>query len=161
MDDETRALLDCLNRQRDHVLVILEGLSEEQLRRPVLPSGWHCLGMVKHLALSDEHYWFRSIVAGESLDFFPVGDRADWQVGPSEPAQDVFDLYRDEIQRANAIIAATPLDAPPRQRDEWWGDWQVPDLRYIMLHVIAETACHVGHLDVVRELIDGRQRIVL
>ena len=35
------------------------GLTEEQLTRPVLPSGWHCLGMVKHLALSDEHYWFR------------------------------------------------------------------------------------------------------
>jgi Protein of unknown function (DUF664) len=34
--------------------------SDEQLRRPVLPSGWNCLGMVKHLALADEHYWFRT-----------------------------------------------------------------------------------------------------
>ena len=161
MDEATRPLLKSLDHQRDHVLGILEGLSDEQLRRPVLPSGWTCLGMVKHLALSDEHYWFRCIVGGESLDYFPEGDHADWQVEPSESADDVFDLYRDEIRRANAIIAATPLDAPPRQRDAWWGDWDVPDLTFVMLHVIGETACHAGHLDVVRELLDGRQWIVL
>jgi Protein of unknown function (DUF664) len=45
---ETELLRDFLDEQRNHVLGILEGLSEEQLRRPVLPSGWHCLGMLKH-----------------------------------------------------------------------------------------------------------------
>jgi hypothetical protein len=161
MNEESQALRDCLDRQRAHVLGILEGLSDEQLRRPVLPSGWNCLGMVKHLALSDEHYWFRSIVGGESLDYFPEGDRADWQVGPTESAEDIFDLYRHEIECADAVIAATALESPPRQRDEWWGEWKVPDLRFIMLHVIAETACHAGHLDAVRETLDGRQWIVL
>ena len=56
MDEEKALLLDFLEGERGHVLGILDGLSEEQLRRPVLPSGWNCLGMVKHLALSDEHY---------------------------------------------------------------------------------------------------------
>jgi hypothetical protein len=116
--------------------------------------------MVKHLALSDEHYWFRCIVDGEPLDYFPQGDRADWQVGPDESTDEVFGSYRTEVELADAIIATTPLDQPPRQRDEWWGDWDVPDFRYIMLHVITETACHAGHLDAVRELIDGRQWIV-
>jgi uncharacterized damage-inducible protein DinB len=161
MNGETGTLLASLDRQRDHVLGILEGLSDEQLRRPVLPSGWNCLGMLKHLALSDEHYWFRCIVGGEPLDYFPEGDLADWRVEPKESAEDVFELYRDQIRRANAVISATPLDHPPRQRDPWWGDWEVPDLRYIMLHVITETACHAGHLDAVRELLDGRQWIVL
>ena len=110
MSDETQVLLQFLDAERDHVLGILEGLSEEQLRRPVLPSGWNCLGMVKHLALSDEHYWFRCVVGGESFDFFPEGLDADWQVDPGESAEDVFNLYREEIGRANAIIAATPLD---------------------------------------------------
>jgi uncharacterized protein DUF664 len=67
MDEETELLRDCLDQQRHHVLGILDGLSDEQLRRPVLPSGWTCLGMVKHLALADEHYWFRSVVGGESF----------------------------------------------------------------------------------------------
>ena len=161
MDDAKRAFLRSLNAQRAHVLGILEGLSDEQLRTPVLPSGWTCLGMLKHLALSDEHYWFRCIVGGEPLDFFPEGERADWLVDPSESAESVLARYRDEIERANVIIEATPLDAPPAQRDDWWGEWDVPDLRFILLHVIAETVCHAGHLDVVRELSDGRQWLAL
>jgi hypothetical protein len=160
---EARTLLSYLDAQRNHVRGILEGLTEEQLRRPVLPSGWSCLGMVKHLALSDEHYWFRCIVAGEPLDFFPDERNADWRIEPGESAGDIFGLYRDEIARSNAIIAATPLLTKPRQRDPFWGDWadSFTDLRYVMLHVIAETACHAGHLDAARELIDGRQWMVL
>jgi hypothetical protein len=164
MDEETQRLLDCLEQQRNHVVGIVEGLSEEQLRRPILPSGWSVLGMVKHLALDDEHYWFRCIVGGESLDFFPDrsdNDRGAWDVAPGESSEHVFDVYRDEIARSNAVIAITPLHAAPRQRDPWWGNWDVPDLRFIMLHVIAETACHAGHLDAARELLDGRQWIVL
>jgi hypothetical protein len=164
VDQETRRLLDSLERQRNHVLGILEGLSDKQLRQPTLPSGWSALGMVKHLALDDEHYWFRCIDAGETLDFFPErsdDDRSAWQVSPKETTEQVFNLYRDETARANAIIATTSLDAPPRQRDRWWGDWEVPDVRFIILHVITETACHAGHLDAARELLDGRQWIVL
>ncbi len=50
-DIESKTLLAYLNAQRDHVLGILEGLDEETLGRPVLPSGWTCLGLVHHLAL--------------------------------------------------------------------------------------------------------------
>jgi len=152
-----------LEAQRRHVLGILDGLSEEQLRRPVLPSGWHCLGLVKHLALSDEHYWFRCVVAGEPPDYFPDGPRGDWQVGPDETAEEVFALYRDEIRRADAIIATTGLDAAPRRPDPDWAAWGMdfPDLRSVMMHVMTETAVHAGHVDAVRELIDGRQWIVL
>jgi Protein of unknown function (DUF664) len=152
-----------LTAQRQHVFGILEGLSDEELSRPVLPSGWSCLGLVRHLALDDEHYWFRCIIGGESLDFFgPEGEQPEaWQVPPDESAESIFTLYRDEIARADKIIAATPLDQPPAQRDGWWGDWDVPDLRYVLLHVLAETACHAGHLDAARELLDGRQWVVV
>src|SRR4051812_50191282 len=61
---ERDLLRDRLDGQRRHVLTQLEGLSEEQLRRPVLPSGWSCLGLVRHLTLSDERYWFEVVVAG-------------------------------------------------------------------------------------------------
>ncbi|HZR47991.1 MAG TPA: DinB family protein [Streptosporangiaceae bacterium] len=162
MDRETETLLASLDQQRSHVTGILEGFTEEQLRRPVLPSGWSCLGMVKHLALADEHYWFRCIMAGESLDFFPAERNSEWRLAPGETAEDVFGLYRDEIARSNEVIARTPIDAPPGQRDPWWGSWadRFTELRVVMLHVIAETACHAGHLDAAAELIDGRQWIV-
>ncbi|HEV2372977.1 MAG TPA: DinB family protein [Streptosporangiaceae bacterium] len=163
MDEEAELLLYFLNQQRNHVLGILDGLSETQLCQPVLPSGWHCLGMVKHLALADEHYWFRSVVGGESFDFFPEGPNAEWRLGPDETAEDVFNLYREEIERANAVIADTPLGMAPRQPDPRWAEWSIdfPNLRYIMLHMIKETACHAGHLDAVREILDGRQWIVM
>jgi hypothetical protein len=71
-------------------------------------------------------------------------------------------LYRSEIDRADAVIHHTALDAPPA----WWpaglfGDYRLDDLAEVMLHVITETATHAGHLDAVRELIDGRQWLVL
>jgi hypothetical protein len=75
---ERELLLDRLADQRRHVLTQLEGLSDEQLRRPVLPSGWSCLGLVRHLTLSDERYWFEVVVAGQPLDFWPEGYNGDW-----------------------------------------------------------------------------------
>jgi hypothetical protein len=157
---DTEVLIGFLDTQREHVLGILEGLTEEQLRSSVLPSGWSPLGMVRHLALDVEHYWMRCIVAGESLSFFKdnnlEGDRV-WIVGPDETSESVFALYRGEIARSNEIIRATSLETAPAIKEEWWGDWDVADLRFILLHLIEETACHAGHLDAVRELIDGRQ----
>jgi hypothetical protein len=164
MSQESHVFQRHLDEQRNHVLGILDGLSDDALLQPTLPSGWNCLGLVKHLALDVEHYWFRCIVAGEPLEFFtsmPEHERDLWQVRPDETAADIFTLYRHEIERSNTVIADTPLDAPPHQRDAWWGEWDVPDLRFILFHVIKETACHAGHLDAARELIDGRQWIVL
>jgi hypothetical protein len=161
MSGERQALVSALNHQRDHVLGILEGLPEESLRRPVLPSGWTCLGMVQHLAIDVEQFWFRGVVAGEPLTLADATDAA-WQVAPDVPAQAVFDGYRREIGLANAIIAATAPDAPPT----WWPSEIFPRLpskvlRETVLHVITETACHAGHLDAARELIDGRTWLVL
>ena len=70
-------------------------LSEEQLRRPVLPSGWTCLGLVQQLTLSDERCWFEVVMAGHPLDFWPEGDNADWQVSSNVPAGSVIDDIPD------------------------------------------------------------------
>ncbi len=161
---ESKTLLDYLNAQRNHVLGILEGLDEEDLRRPVLPSGWSCLGLLRHLALDDERFWFRGTVAGEQSVIDEVSGAPDdaWQVGPDVSAEAVFDLYRQEIERANAIITATPLNtAPAWWPDDLFGDWRLDDLREVILHVMTETATHAGHLDAARELIDGKRWLVL
>ena len=162
IQSETSALLASLTIQRNHVLGILEGLTDDQLRRPVLPSGWSCLGMVQHLTISDERFWFRGIVGGDSACVSASADEAKaeaiWQVAPDAPAAAVLEAYRQEIELADAVIAATPLDQPPAiWPTEIWPDWRLPNLRAVILHVITETACHAGHLDAARELIDGHQ----
>lgn len=156
------SIVSSLDGQRGHVLGILEGLDDVQLREPMLPSGWSCLGLVNHLAADVEHYWFRCIMGGAPLEDTDSDDATrNWQVAATDTGEQVLARYRAAIEAANAVIAATALDAPPHQRDEWWGTWQVPDHRFVLLHVVAETACHAGHLDAARELIDGRQWITL
>jgi hypothetical protein len=162
-ETETRLLLDYLRIQRRHVLGILEGLDEGALRRPVLPSGWTCLGLVRHLAMDVEEFWFRAVTAadGEAIEeLAATGDDA-WKVGADISAADVFARYREECDRADAIVEATALAAVPA----WWpaefGRRPVDSLRETLLHVIAETACHAGHLDAARELIDGRRWSVM
>jgi len=161
--DEDTQLVGYLDSQRAHILGALDGLSDDQLRRAVLPSDWTCLGLVKHLTLADERYWFRCVVGGESADYFPKGPRADWLVTQDESADEIIGDYRAEIARANELLRAEPLDAPPRWRDPLWQQWgqDFPDRRTIVLHMIVETATHAGHLDAACELIDGRQWITL
>jgi uncharacterized damage-inducible protein DinB len=160
---EMEALLTYLDNQREHALGILEGLDEDALRRPLLPSGWSCLGMVQHLTLDVERFWFRAVIAGEqSVNDDLAGAASAWKVAPDVPAAAVFETYRREIALANAILAAAPLDAPPA----WWpegvfGEWRLHTVREIVLHVMTETAGHTGHLDVAREMIDGRLWLVL
>ncbi|AJE39482.1 DinB family protein [Streptomyces nodosus] len=162
-DPEITALLGFLGEQRRHVLGILDGLGEEPLRRPVLPSGWHCLGLVQHLALDVERFWFRAVVAGDEEVVRGLGSGDDaWRVGPEVTAVEVLDRYRREAELADAVIAATPAEAAP----VWWprqlfGEPHLHTLRDVLLHVITETACHAGHLDAARELIDGRRWLVL
>jgi uncharacterized damage-inducible protein DinB len=160
---ERDAILTRLTAQRRHVLAQLDGLDDEQLRRAVLPSGWSCLELVRHLTLSDERYWFEVVVAGGPLDFWPEDDHGDWNVAPDESAEVVLQAYRDAIAASDEIIAARLLDDPPASPEDWWSEVAMafPDLRSVVLHVMVETATHAGQLDAVRELIDGRQYIVL
>ena len=159
--DEAKDLLEYLTQQREHVLGALENLPEEAMRRSVLPTGWTCAGLVQHLALDVERFWFRQVMAGEQIKPDEFGDDG-WQVRPEVPTAAVLDLYRREIARADKIITATSLEAPPA----WWPDhfgpsFHLDNLRQVLLHVITETACHTGHLDAARELIDGQTWLIL
>jgi hypothetical protein len=162
LDPTTVCLLQSLEDQRAHVLGALEGLDAAALRRPVLPTGWNCLGLVQHLSLDVERFWFPIVMAGgDSGDRFDDDRPSAWSLDPHTSPDDVLALYRAEIGRANAVIRSTPLEAPPQHWPSRWGDWRLPDLRAVLVHVITETACHAGHLDAARELLDGRTWLVL
>ncbi|HEX4215636.1 MAG TPA: DinB family protein [Candidatus Dormibacteraeota bacterium] len=154
---EATVLLSWLDGQRDHVLGILEGLGDADLRRAVLPTGWSCLGLVHHLAVDVERWWFRYIFSAEPLVF----DGGAWTVPEGVSAEEVFALYREEIDRSNAIVRAHRPDAAPTGYPDDWPLRRYPDLRELIVHVMTETANHAGHLDAVRELIDGRTWLVL
>jgi uncharacterized damage-inducible protein DinB len=157
---ERATLRRSLDNQRNHVLGSLEALPEEALRRPVLPTGWTCLGLVQHLTFDVEQFWFARAVGGLSIDPAESGPDDAWQVAPDVPAQAVFDAYRREIARADTVIATAGLDEAPAHWPDIFPRF-LADVRGVVLHVITETACHAGHLDAARELIDGKTWLIL
>jgi uncharacterized damage-inducible protein DinB len=155
-------LIDTLTSQREHVLGVVTGLSEADLRRPALPSGWSCAGLINHLALDVELFWFPAVIDGQPDAIAELELIADpWQIDPDVPAERILANYRKQVERADAVLAKVDLDAAPA----WWprdqfGNWRLDSNYQVLLHVITETACHAGHLDAARELIDGNQWFV-
>ncbi|HET9092868.1 MAG TPA: DinB family protein [Acidimicrobiales bacterium] len=160
---ESQALARWLKGQREHVLEAVEGLGVEDLRRQVLPSGWTCLGLVNHLSLDVERFWFQAVVAGEQpvIEEVLASSNDAWNVRAEVPPEDVLGGYRDNIERADAVMAGRPLDAAPAWWPEFFGSWRLHSVREVVLHVMTETATHAGHLDAARELIDGKLHLVL
>lgn len=161
---ETEMLRAYLGQGRRHVIGIVEGLTDDQLRRPVLPSGWNCIGLINHLAVDVERFWFRAVMANDrsAWESFERQDGSAWDVASDVSPHAVVALYEEEIRRADEIIAVTSLDAAPAMWPaDMFGSFRLENLRQMMLHVTTETACHAGHLDAARELLDKRQWMVL
>lgn len=150
-----------LQTGRDAVLWKLEGLSEYDARRPLVPTGTNLLGLVKHLACVELGYFGETFgrPSGEatpwsSQDPQEAEDNADMWATPQESRDSIVGLYRRAWAHADATIDALDLDAPGRV--PWWP----PEMAGVTLHevlvrVVAETHRHAGHADLVRELIDG------
>jgi uncharacterized damage-inducible protein DinB len=146
-----------LQTAREAVLWKLEGLSEYDVRRPLVPTGNNLLGIVKHLT-SVEFGYFGDTFGRPSPDMpsydFDADPNADWIAEPHESREDIIGLYRKVWVHADATIEALPLDAVghvpwwPKERNE-------VTLHRILIHMLAETDQHRGHADIVRELIDG------
>ena len=134
------------------LLIKIDGLNDEQLRRAIVPSGVSLLGMMKHIAYV-HRWWFRAVFAGEQVEFpwTKEDPDADWRVEPHETTQQIVELYREELALARAITqAADDLDALPRMAE------RPRTLRWILVHMVEECARHNGHADILRELIDGK-----
>ena len=150
--DEKALLSAFLDYERDTVLWKLTGLSDEQLRVLRTPSGMSLLGLVKHLAYV-ERSWFQRGFMGQDayVPWFSGDEDADFRIEQDETAASVLAFYRDEIDESNRIVADAELhdmmarDAQPRR-----------SLRWILIHLIEETARHAGHADLMREMADGQ-----
>ena len=146
-----------LQRAREALLWKLEGLSEYDVRRPMTPTGTNLLGLVKHLAYVELGYFGATFgrPVDEARPWVEDDDATpNWDLWATaeETRADVVAMYRRAWAHADATIEALSLEAAGRV--PWWDGDEVT-LHRVLVHVIAETDRHVGHADIVRELIDG------
>ena len=147
-----------LRTAREAELWKLDGATEYDVRRPLVPTGTNLLGLVKHLACIEVGYFgdtfgrpFDQPLPWWADDAEP---NADMWATEEESRDDIVGLYRRAWDHADLTIDTLPLDAPGRVA--WWSEERRDvTLQLVLLHVVAETNRHAGHADIVRELIDG------
>lgn len=142
--DERRTLHALLQYQRDSFVGKFADLSEADARREFVPSGTTMLWLLKHMARAEE-LWVVQRFAGRE----PIS-RDDTVSSDDTVAGSLAD-YRATWTRVDAIVASASLDEPCRNI----GAEAAVNLRWVVMHMLEETARHAGHLDILRELVDG------
>ena len=156
MDDKA-ILHGYLQRARDSLLLKVDGLSEYDSRRPLTPTATNLLGLVKHVASVQLGYF------GETFDR-PADRVVPWLADAAEPDADMWvpaaesraeivEFHHYSAAHSDATIEALSLDS--RGEVPWWQpDRRQVTLHQILVHMIAETARHAGHADILRETLD-------
>ena len=161
-NQERDQLLSFLKYQRDSVLSIVDGLGEECWQTSVVPSGWTVAGLIAHLGGAERH-WFQGVVNGREEELpwdegLPPYDPEAPHVC-DRPSADVRAYYEEQCRRSDEVLADVSLsDQPKGKHGDPELDDQVTTVRWVVLHMIEETAAHSGHLEIARELLDGRTR---
>jgi len=150
---DTSALLVELAAQQQRIVATVADLDDATMRRPILPSGWSCGGMIHHLT-GMTNFWFQAIMSGIEL---AADEGDDFALADDVSIAELVEQYSLATARGHHVVRHLPLDAPPA----WWpddlfGPWRLHSLFEVLQHVLVETATHAGHLDATRELIDGR-----
>jgi hypothetical protein len=156
---EKELLRASLQEVRDAIVWKLEGLSNVDMRTPMVPTGTNLLGLVKHLAGLEYAYLGDSFdrPAPERMTWVDDGsiwEGADMWVAPGETTDYIVGLYRRACAHADSTIETLDLDEVGTV--SWWAEGKREvTLRQLVLRMIEETARHAGHADIIRELIDG------
>ncbi|MFI2611647.1 DinB family protein [Kitasatospora sp. NPDC018619] len=148
--DEPTTLLAFLDYLRAAVAAKLDGVSDEDARRPGVASGTSLLWLVRHLAVVEDN-WFTWAYQG-------VGEQPrDSDEEPLDGATVAEELaaYRAAVERSNAVAAAAPDLDRPGVRSLRPDAAEGPSLRWVLVHMIEETGRHAGHADIIREQLDG------
>ncbi|HSJ36557.1 MAG TPA: DinB family protein [Acidimicrobiia bacterium] len=157
-DESKRTLHRYLVAGRESLLWKLDGLSEYDQRRPLLPTGTNLLGLVKHVASVALGYFGDTFGRphGEDLPWFAddAEPNADLWVGADETLDEILGLYNRAWAHADATIDELSADAIGRV--PWWPEDRAEvTLHTVLVHMATEVHRHAGHADTVRELIDG------
>jgi Protein of unknown function (DUF664) len=147
-----------LQAAREAMLWKLDGLSEYDVRRPMVPTGTNLLGLVKHLASVEFGYFGETFGRpfSEPLPWLEEGaePNADMWATPDESRAEIIGLYHRAWAHSDATIGTLALDATGQV--PWWPpEHRAVTLHHVLVHMLADTDRHAGHADIVRELIDG------
>ncbi len=151
---ERAALENFLDAQRDGLIRKIEGLDDVTARQTPTASSLSLLGLVKHAA-TWERRWFQVVMGGRELpEGWPAVRTeprdADLMVEESDTVDHWVGYYREQIAESRAVAASMDLDSPCAR-----ADIIECNVRYVMFHMIEETARHAGHADIIRETLDG------
>jgi uncharacterized damage-inducible protein DinB len=152
---EREALNGFLDLHREALIRKVEGLPEADARKAPTASSLSLLALIKHSAIW-ERRWFQVLLAGREFPGeWPEAEddtEPDLQVSESDTVDYWVGYYREQIEASRAVVAERDLDAPcaspvvARRNTRW-----------VVLHMIEETARHAGHADIIRETLDGRR----
>jgi uncharacterized damage-inducible protein DinB len=148
-------LLRYLDYFRSVVLDKLGGLSEADLRSSRLPSGWTPLELLKHLTYVERRWLVWGFLGQDVADPWGDGRNGRWWVGADETLAGLIEGLTDQAAVSRSIVEAHDLSEIGEPGERWEGA-PPATLERILLHLVQEYARHTGHLDIVRELIDGR-----
>jgi uncharacterized damage-inducible protein DinB len=145
-----------LDYARDTVHAKCEGLGEADARRASLPDSplMTISGIVNHLRWV-EAWWIEAVLLGREINDPGTDDDPDreFRIAVEMPLAEVLADYRAACARHRSLVASLDLDTPSRGALDWRSE--PVTLRWILLHLVEETARHNGHLDILRELADG------
>lgn len=148
---ELDTLLRVLRQFREVIRWKLHGLAEEEARRPAVASGTNPLALVKHLGFT-EREWFQKII-GRRVVFLPFDDAnpdGDWVLDDSDTVESVIAFYEAECAVSDAMMAEVVDPTALVPLDDGY-----VTVRRVVVHMLEETARHAGHMDIMREQIDG------
>lgn len=153
LGSEREQLDGFLDFLRGTVVLKAAGLTDEQARRRLVPSELTTVaGLVAHLTYV-EHYWFGIVLDGRPdpwADLFEEDPDAEFRLGMRTPIEQVVADYEAQCRRSREVAAGLGLDATGTT-----AKGEPVNLRWVIIHMIEETGRHAGHLDLLRELLDG------
>jgi hypothetical protein len=142
---ERETLLALLQYQRESFVRKVDGVDETSARKRFVDSGTTLLWLTKHLARAED-LWIIQRFAGRP------GIVVDDTVGTADTVADAIETYRATWARVDTIVAESSLDTPCHDT----GAESPVNLRWVLMHLLEETARHAGHADILRELVDGQ-----
>ena len=159
--DETATLLGFLDYQRATLAWKCRGVDAQGLRATIAPTTMTLGGLLKHMALVEEHWFARSL---HGHDRQPPWDTVDWQAdrdwewhsAADDSPDELFALWNGAVERSRALVdEALSKGGLGQAAQREWADGRAPSLRWILCHMIEEYARHNGHADLLRESVDG------